>query len=542
MSDKSKKIVTKRNAVVANMKSNSGISLLADATNVTGSFSTNTCQLDRTAHTGLDYITFITMQVDYTIAPSSDKTKYIVTIYVSLISSVMNWSGGRSFLTVKCNGKTPEEGTRIHVGLPLTSSIDSSMTGPYTFSFPSNTVDSVNMEVSIDFKRDNAANWGTTCSICGSPNGPGYKSSHDAGIQAHMTGMSASKSIDVTSIPLGKKPELTSLENNNKYNNPATGVQNGVSASTNSVSVKANVKDWGEPTATLYWSCAGKSGNTTLSTFTISGLSPGTSYTVSVYLQNTTGSSATKTITIRTRYAAPVVNITLDSVDLEQLIFDWTSDKDLKSTEYKIDNGSWTSLGQTGRSGTFTAQWFDPKTTHTIHFRGTSTNALDALLSAEKSASGTTHDRAHITAIGECTFGINIAVTIQSESDKQLKIEVWTEGNSLTPRFTFNNIGTGNRTWTFAPTQDQLDQMYRCYPKANTIPIHFRVTTHGEWKDWQDTQKDKTLTLTGIAKTAHVGDSSNKPRRCQIWVGDSSNKPRRAVGWVGVNGRAHRTI
>ena len=68
------------------------------------------------------------------------------------------------------------------------------------------------------------------------------------------------------------------------------------------------------------------------------------------------------------------------------------------------------------------------------------------------------------------------------------------------------------------------------------------VTTHGEWKDWQDDQQDKTLSLTGIAKTGHVGDENNVPRRVQFWIGDENNIPRRAVCWVGVNGVAQRTI
>ena len=84
--------------------------------------------------------------------------------------------------------------------------------------------------------------------------------------------------------------------------------------------------------------------------------------------------------------------------------------------------------------------------------------------------------------------------------------------------------------------------MYMCYPKSNEIPIHFLLTTHGEHQDWEDTQLDKVLLLTGIAKTAHVGDSSNTPRRCQAWVGDETNTPRRAVIWVGVDDQARRTI
>ena len=467
------------------------------------------------------------IQIDY----NATKTAYLVNVYACINArGQMHWSGAAK-LRVTCNGasKDVDVNYKMWSDNPEQAGLGG-WDGPTTFEFGAPGDLTLNFtKLQIDLTPTNGAN-----------HKPGVYHQGDGGNIQYFT--LSGYSIDVSAIPLGKKPELTSIENNNKYRNPSIGVQNGVSAATNSISIKANIKDWGDPTATLHWSCGSKSGTSSSSTFTITGLSAGTSYTISVYLSNDMGNSATKTITIRTRHNIPVVTITLNSVDLEQLIFNWTSDKDLKSTEYKIDDGSWVQLGQTGRSGTFTAQWFDPKTVHTIHFRGTSTNALDALLSAEKSASGTTHDRAHITAIGDCTFGLNIELDIESESDKQLKVEVWTEGNSLTPRFTFDNIGIGDRTWTFAPTQDQLDQMYRCYPKSNTMPIHFLLTTHGEWKDWEDNQQDETLTLTGIAKTVHIGDNSNKPRRCQVWVGDTSNKPRRAVAWVGVNGEARRTI
>lgn len=467
------------------------------------------------------------IMVDY----NSTKTAYAISVYGCINSrGEMHWSGDAA-LVATCNGKT----SRVPVNYRMYSSYPEGSglggwDGPATFEFGAPGDLSLNFKLTIDLTPTTGDN-----------GRPGVYHRSDGGNITAFT--LSSYSIDVSAIPLGKKPELASIVNNNKYKNPATGVQDLVSASTNSIAIKANVTDWGEPTATLEWSCGNKSGSTSSSTFTVTGLSAGTSYTIKVYLTNSIGNSETKSITIRTRHNIPVVTISLSDVDLEQLIFNWTSDKELKSTEYKIDNNSWVSLGQTGKSGTFTAQWFDPKTTHTIYFRGTSTNALDALLSNEKNASGTTHDRAHITNIGDCIFGLTISIDIESESDKQLKMEIWTEGNDLTPLFTFDNIGVGNRTWIFDPTQDQLDQMYRCYPYENNIPIKFLLTTHGEWKDWEDDQQDRTLILTGIAKTAHIGDESNKPRRCQVWVGDESNKPRRVVCWVGDESRkARRTI
>lgn len=480
--------------------------------------------------TGDGYHSWIGAQFKIEIDYNSTKTAYAVKVYACINArGEMHWTGNAN-LVVECNGvkKTVGVNYRMYDSYPVGEGLGG-WDGPVEFEFgaPGDTTLAFSI-LQIDLTPTTGDN-----------GRPGVYHRGDGGNIQYFT--LRNYSIDVSGIPLGEKPTLTSLENNNKYNNPSTGIQNGVSASTTSISIKATV-DWGDPTATLHWSCNGKSGTSRSATFTISGLSPGKSYTVSVYLSNDIGNSATRTITIRTRHNSPVVSISLSDVDLEQLVFDWESDKNLKSTEYKIDDGEWTDLGQAGTSGFFTAQWFDPKTTHTIYFRGTSTNTLDALTSSEKNASGTTHDRAHITNIGECIFGLNISLDIESESDKQLQIKIWVEGNGSSPEFIYDNIGTGDITWTFEPTQDQLDQMYRCYPKSNEIPIHFLLTTHGEWKDWDDDQHDKILLLTGIAKTAHFGDSSNKPRRCQVWFGDENNIPRRAVVWTGVDNKARRTI
>ena len=344
------------------------------------------------------------------------------------------------------------------------------------------------------------------------------------------------QTIQLTAPQAGNKPETPTLTNNNKYNNNA-----GISASTNSLTIGVSSSDWGKPdNGKIFWSCSnGAKGELAkTSQFNITGLSSGTSYTVTVYLKNTIGSSGSASITIRTRHNPPKLTLNIDSVDLEKINLSWTSDKDLADAQYQVDGGSWVKTG-TGKSGTFTAKWFDPKTAHTIVFWGRSTATYDSLETYTEGKSATTLDRAHITSIGDCTFGLAIKINIASESTKPLQLEIWTEGNGLSPRFTFD-VSKG--TFTFNPTQDQLDKMYRCYPKSNEVPIKFLLTTKGEWKNWPDTQQNKTLLLTGIAKTQHVG-VNNSTRRCQVWWGDENNTPRRAVSWVGdSSNNSRRTI
>ncbi len=536
-----KKILPKTRA--EQLRSNENISeaynsdYRATATSVDGEFS-NTVTNINPSYNGKDTIDFITNTVRYSIRPSADNTAYVISIWIALTSSVMRWTTGQCFLTVRCNGQLPTEGADYKAALPLTTSIHESEVGPFVFTFPSYAVSYVTIDVTAnnEFRLDEQ--WGSACSICGSFAGPGYKTAHNNGVRAHFTGWSLSSGlINVETIPLGNKPATPTLTNNNSYNGNAS-----ISANTDSLTIGVSTSDWGKPDDTvIVWSCSnGASGEIAkTSQFNISGLSPGTSYTVTVYLRNSMGSSESTSITIRTKNNKPIVTLNVDSVDLEKINLSWASNVDLGDTQYKIDNGSWQKLNQTGRSGSFVAKWFDPNTTHTIYFWGQSTSAHDSIGSDTISKQGTTLDKAHVTSVGSCTFGLPIKVTIESESSRPLQLEIWTEGNSLSPRFTFT-VSEG--TFTFNPTQSQLDDMYRCYPKSNQIPIHFLLTTKGEWKNWQDTRQDKTLTLTGIAKTGHAG-VNNSPRRCQVWWGDRNNNPHRAVFWTGDRSNtARRTI
>lgn len=511
----------------------------AKATSVDGSFSNSITNVSP-SYNGMNHITFINNKIQYSIRPSEDKKSYIIQVWIILTSAVMAWNG-QSRITVTCNGTLPKEGSGYKVNLKLTKDEHTSTVGPFTFTFPSSAVSSVEINATLDYRRYDG--WGTSCIICheqgiDSNEGPGWQMAHNAGVRSHMTGCSISSGpISVETIPLGNKPANPTLTNNNKYNG-----NSGISASTNSLTIGVSSSDWGKPdTGKIIWSCSnGVSGELSkTSQFSITGLQPGTTYTVTVYLRNSMGSSNSASIIIRTRHNPPVLTLTIGSVDLEKINLNWTSNKDLADAQYQIDGGSWVKTTP-GKSGSFTAKWFEPNTTHTIAFWGRATTTYDSLDAYAESKQGTTLDRAHITSIGECVFGLAIKINIDSESTKPLRLEIWTEGNDLSPKFIFDDISKG--TFTFNPTQDQLDKMYKCYPKSNEIPIKFLLVTKGEWKEWLDTQQNKTLELTGIAKTGHVG-VNNSARRSQIWWGDQDNTPRRCVAWIGDDsGAARRTI
>lgn len=471
-----------------------------------------------------EYIVKVSVQyrTQYTMAWNGDSTMRATVTWIGVDGSVQTKSASANFsnnMHISANGDWKYSDMSVDV---------------CTFNFATVGADKIIVNLDIDLRRTGCSN--ASCGLNGNQTtewgGPHWNSKN-----AHFQHFYINNTIiDVTEIPLGNKPATPTLTNNNKYNN-----NTGISASTNSLTIGVSSSDWGKPdNGKIFWSCSnGAKGELAkTSQFNINGLSPGTSYTVTVYLKNTIGSSGSASITIRTRHNPPKLTLTIDSVDLEKINLSWTSDKDLADAQYQVDGGSWVKTG-VGKSGTFTAKWFDPKTAHTIVFWGRSTATYDSLETYTEGKSATTLDRAHITSIGDCTFGLAIKINIASESTKPLQLEIWTEGNELSPRFTFD-VSKG--TFTFNPTQDQLDKMYRCYPKSNEVPIKFLLTTKGEWKNWPDTQQDKTLLLTGIAKTQHVG-VNNSARRCQVWWGDENNTPRRAVSWVGdSSNNSRRTI
>lgn len=339
--------------------------------------------------------------------------------------------------------------------------------------------------------------------------------------------------IETGESEFGEVPKLNSILNNDRFN-----YQDEVSNSTTSISIAINA-NWGIPYGKANWSCGDKVGVTRNSIFTINGLTPGTGYTVAVYIKNKNGVSDTKYITIRTRHNQPTVSISLVSVDLERLIFHWVSDKPLQSTQYRI-NSTWVDSGQSGTSGDLIIQQLYPNTTYDIYFKGISTIEYDQLVSNEIQSKGTTYDIARITRITTSPiFGLPVEINIISSSNKHLSLKIWTSGNNKVAEFIIS-LNSGNNIFTWNPTQDQLDQIYKTFSKSNSVPIYILLTTIGEYNTYDDLRQDKILTLTGIAKTAHIG-IDNSPKRCQIWIG-VNGQAKRCVGWIGVNGQARRTI
>ena len=348
---------------------------------------------------------------------------------------------------------------------------------------------------------------------------------HDPGYEIPGTRVT----LDTTDPPV-----IANLRNTNPYNGNTS-----VSASTDSISFAFDSTGEDAPTKTYYsfgdyWR---EIPNSALS-YTVNGYSPGTTVRFNVMGSNEAGNSNILNGTIRTRYENPTVSANVSNPGLDSLVLNWSSTRPLKQLDYSIAGGYQIVHLSGETSGSITLTGLTPGTRYPIYVNGTSTDEYDGLGSPTITVYGTTLAVPTITNIAAITHGQSFTVTIANASKLSTTLKLWVTGNNIRMDKSINTSANGNVTVTL--TESEWDKVYRTFPKSNTHTLYAQLVTHGSSKDYSDSQKSKTITLTGIQKTAHVG-VSNKPRRCQIWVG-VDNKPRRAVGWVGVNNTPRRTI
>ena len=330
-----------------------------------------------------------------------------------------------------------------------------------------------------------------------------------------------------------KAPVISNLRNTNPYNGHTS-----VSASMDSISFAFDSTGEDAPTKTYYsfgdyWREIPNAGTS----HSISGYQPGTTVKFNVMGSNEAGNSNILDGVIRTRYENPVVSATVVGSGLESLTVNWSSTRPLKQLDYSIAGGYEIIQLNGDKSGTITLTGLSPNTRYPIYINGTSTDEYDTLGSETITIYGTTASIPTITNISAITHGQSFTITVNNPSKLSTTIKIWVSGNSVRLDKSIDTTTNGSVTVTLS--ESEWDKVYRSFPKQNTHTLYAQLVTHAS-KDYSDSQKSKTITLTGIQKTAHIG-VSNKPRRCQVYIG-IDGKPRRCVSWVGVNNTPKRTI
>lgn len=377
----------------------------------------------------------------------------------------------------------------------------------------------------------------------------------------NITDVRGAATLNVTSEaqPILKQPPvINSLSNNTVYTDPINGKSyTSVSNSDTSISIawSASTKDDDKCSKLTYrymilyngadtsWSneftvnvSSSNSGR-----FTIPDLSPNIQYKVTVTAHNEGGASEAKLITIRTRNSKPSILTTIALPKVDEATINYTFNKKVEAVMYSMDNGSsWTTvnLASASTDGSITLKVLSINHSYTVLLRGRSTEALDRQTSSNSTITFTTSDIARFSDADSFIFGNSTNVRF-STPGISYTVKLHIKNSSKTEIKTIT-LQTSPATVTFE--QSVLDGLYKLFHRNNTQDITMYISTTTNNGTYNDSEKTKTLTLTGIAKTGHVGTPNNTTKRCRFYIGDSNNKTKKCVCWVGNDNKSKRTI
>lgn len=350
------------------------------------------------------------------------------------------------------------------------------------------------------------------------------------------------ETIDLTSIPLETAPVISSLVNNNPKSSSATGV----SAATDSISWKFT-KTGGSDIVSTYvrykkstdstWSSWSNKGAVTSGSIT--GLSTRTTYNIEVYAANGAGNSNTLSLTVRTKSNAPTLTLETTSISLEQITYKWSSNYDLSSLNYVKGTDSAVSItinSSDKKNGTFTVTKLSPNTSYIVKITGA--ESLDGVTN-NVSKTASTLAKTTITPPNNITHNTGFDITAARPSYPTSPTITTKVKLSFGDYSVSKDLVNGSNSITL--TEAEWDKIYKLFGNQNKCTIAVEAVTTGV-SSYTDSHTS-TINLTGIQKTAHIGDSKKVPRRVQVWVGGPNGTVRRAVLWIGdSNKKPRRTI
>lgn len=213
--------------------------------------------------------------------------------------------------------------------------------------------------------------------------------------------------------------------------------------------------------------------NSTSGSYTISGLSEGTTYTIYTRVrrkdsQLSTDSSALtqKTAT----YPLPSVSQSVSSATETSITMAWSSDSTCDYVWYKLGSGSWVAVGSVNASsGSYTISGLSVGTSYTIYTRlrrktGQKTNDSSALTRA-------TYAYPYATSMPNFTLGNQVTITIYNPLSRSVNVGIRSaSGNILT------NIATTGTSVKGFDDATSVDGLYAAIPSATSGTYRITVT------------------------------------------------------------------
>ena len=351
-------------------------------------------------------------------------------------------------------------------------------------------------------------------------------------------------------------PTVTSVYNNNKYNN-----NSGISASTDSISIGLNTGG-DAPTSWQYeWPYATEQWHIMPSNpFTVPGLSAGTTYHTRVWVGNEAGGNYGY-IAIRTRHNKPSLTLPEDLGTITDTVrIPWSSNKPCQQVAYRLRNisslgdnyswdagwGSWvySNLYYNESSGVIMIYDLVPGDAYEIQVSVLSTANYDSLWSDNVSIGFESIQPAFLVDPVKFIFGENFEGYINNPSGKA-NIITFREATTMQYLFEKEIPATGiknqgDKKFSYEVSQDIWDILYKALPgTSNSTTILVTVGTVTE-TEVLNMSYIVILTLTGKMKTMKVY-SENKLERVQGWV-QEQNTLTECVAWIGMDGKAVRVI
>lgn len=241
---------------------------------------------------------------------------------------------------------------------------------------------------------------------------------------------------------------------------------------------------------------------------------------------NCTGSGTWTLDTIPRYTSITSFSVSKVSGSTSSLKFNWATANTIDYLWYSTNGGS-TWIGydvSDGTTGSFNVTGLNANTTYSCKIR---VRRKDSQLTTDSSTvSQTTYDIARISSASNFNFSSNATLNITNPAGISQTITMKIGSTTILTR----SASTGANTITF--TQAELDNIYKKFGSANSVSIVYSITS-GQ-------TATVTCTLTGVAKTIHIG-VNNASKRGQVWIG-VNGVPKRAVVWIGVNGVAKRCI
>lgn len=268
--------------------------------------------------------------------------------------------------------------------------------------------------------------------------------------------------------------------------------------------------------------------------YTIGGLSPNTSYSIRTRIRRQDSQLWTESGTIYATTEQVTPNITgiwVKSAGLNSITFafscDWTH-----TFYYKIWGwGDWIRGWNNINYAEVTITGLAPNTTYTLEVlcRNWINESAGTYKESYITCVGTTLNIGTITSAPDINFGDSARITKSNPSGAVNNLRVET----LNPTVTIASRNSIGNDYTLTLTDSEWDELYKKLGNNNAITIRYVIDTHGDavYYHWLD----KTLTLTGNQKTAHLGVNGTK-KRAKVFLGVNGSV-KRAVMWIGNNGR-----